>query len=707
MKIYLKITISLFLLFSLVLTAFFIGIENLAFNNVDWLLGGADTSNSQNAWTFFKNDKWYFPLAKNPNYGLEIGTSVIFTDSIPILALLFKLFKNFLGENFQYFSLWIFLCFFLQLLISFLILEKITKNFHFSFLSSVFFVLSPIFLYRLGMHLALGGQWIILFAYYINLCIEKEKAKIYWICLIVFSSCVHAYFTAMLFVIYSCNVLSEFIETKRIKKAIIDIFIPALILILFMYLLGYFDNSIINSVSIGYGIFGLDLFGIFDPSTETSQLNWSYFIDDIPGTSIEGFNYFGVGGLILIFTSIIFFLFNSAKDKNYFLYFFLRNKTYLLILFVFSFWAITTNIHYKGELLLSLPIHKYLFGVLSIFGATGRFFWPVYYLLIIFSLIYIFKKIKKKHSLLLLYFIIFLQLVDINPALKNFFIEKKHLSSFTQLKDPIWKSLPQEFKYLRTTYLYHNYGRIFSGLNHYIGTSGFKKTDIVLSAGLDRSKAASVRYELIHALSDRREISQDTAYIIDNLGHLKQMKYFLKDTNVGFFYRDNFWIALPNKKNDMSIEDQQRLKNIKFYKLKNNNNYKLNFSNREEFLGFGWSHNFGKKGVWSEGESAFILFDFQNKKNKNRKLSMRLKPYLNNNNKDFEMIIYFNDIEKKKVNFYSNKGESVISFDLDEQDILEQNVIKFKFKNLISPVDIFESPDGRKLGVLLKSLIIE
>ena len=72
-----------------------------------------------------------------------------------------------------------------------------------------------------------------------------------------------------------------------------------------MYLLGYFDNSIINSVSVGYGIFGLDLFGIFDPSTETSQLNWSYFINDIPGTSIEGFNYFGIGSLVLIFITII------------------------------------------------------------------------------------------------------------------------------------------------------------------------------------------------------------------------------------------------------------------------------------------------------------------------------------------------------------------------------------------------------------------
>ena len=119
MKIYLKLTILLFLLFSLIFTGFFIGIENLSFNNVDWLLGGADTSNSQNAWTFFKNDKWYFPLAKNPNYGLEIGTSIIFTDSIPILALLFKLFKSFLGENFQYFLCGYFYVFFCNYLFHF------------------------------------------------------------------------------------------------------------------------------------------------------------------------------------------------------------------------------------------------------------------------------------------------------------------------------------------------------------------------------------------------------------------------------------------------------------------------------------------------------------------------------------------------------------------------------------------------------------
>ena len=105
--------------------------------------------------------------------------------------------------------------------------------------------------------------------------------------------------------------------------------------------------------------------------------------------------------------------------------------------------------------------------------------------------------------------------------------------------------------------------------------------------------------------------------------------------------------------------------------------------------------------------SSFILFEFQNKEKRDRKLSIKLKPYSSNNNKDFEMKVYFNDIEKKKINFYNNKKESIISIDLKEQDIIEENIIKFKFKNLIAPVDIFENTDGRKLGILLKSLSIK
>tara|TARA_B100000029_G_scaffold453229_1_gene478869 strand:- start:125 stop:2248 length:2124 start_codon:yes stop_codon:yes gene_type:complete len=705
-RIYFKFVIIFFLLLSFVLTAFFIGLENLSFNSVDWLLGGADTSNSQNAWTFFKNDKWYFPLGKNPNYGLDIATSIIFTDSIPILGLFFKLFKSLLGENFQYFSFWIFICFFLQLFISFSILESITKNFHYSILVSILFVLSPIFLYRLGLHLALGGQWLILLAYYLNLCVDKRKLKLFWIFLIVISSYIHAYFTAMLFIMYSCHVFNEFLETKKIKKTLIDILVPLIILIFFMYLLGYFHNSIINSASIGYGVFGLDLLGIFDPSTESSNLNWSSIIKDIPGTSTEGFNYLGIGNIFLVFFALMVFSYNSLKNKKYFVNFFLRNKSYLLITIVFLCWAITSDIHFKGDLIFSLSIHKYLFGALSIFGATGRFFWPIYYLLIIFSSIYIFMYLKKNYSISLLYLIIFLQFIDIKPALNDFFVEKKHLSYFTKLEDSIWKKLPNDFEKLRTTYLYNNYGAIFLNLNHFIGTSGIKKTDITLSAGLDRSKAALARYKLTKLIHDQKNIAFDTAYIVDNLGHLRQMKYFLKNSDVGFFKRDNFWLALPNKKEEMTEEDQKRIKNIKFKKLKYNENYEFNFKNRQDFLGFGWSHNSGKKGVWTEGELAFILFDIEKNTSDKPKLYLKFQPYKGNHKQDFGLVIYFNEVEKKVINFYNNKEIREIIIDLNQQEIREENIIKFKLSNLISPFDKFESPDGRKLGILLESMII-
>ena len=88
-KLQKPILILFFTLFSLLLSGTFLGIENLRFSEIDWLLGGGDISNAQNGWTFFKNDKWHFPLGKNPNYGLEISNSIIFTDSIPLLAFLF------------------------------------------------------------------------------------------------------------------------------------------------------------------------------------------------------------------------------------------------------------------------------------------------------------------------------------------------------------------------------------------------------------------------------------------------------------------------------------------------------------------------------------------------------------------------------------------------------------------------------------------
>ena len=123
-----RILILFFALCSFLLSAGFLGLENLRFDEINWLLGSGDISNAQNGWTFFKNDSWHFPLGKNPNYGLDISNSIIFSDSIPILAFIFKIFKNFLSINFQYFSFWVFLCFFFQFYFSYTIIYNNTNS---------------------------------------------------------------------------------------------------------------------------------------------------------------------------------------------------------------------------------------------------------------------------------------------------------------------------------------------------------------------------------------------------------------------------------------------------------------------------------------------------------------------------------------------------------------------------------------------------
>ena len=107
----------LFLFIAFICLAVVVGIENIPLQNTKWLYIKSDLSAIQLGWYFFLNDIWRFPFGINPNYGEELSLSIAFSDSIPLLALFFKSFKSFIPENFQYFSFWYFICFFLQLFI--------------------------------------------------------------------------------------------------------------------------------------------------------------------------------------------------------------------------------------------------------------------------------------------------------------------------------------------------------------------------------------------------------------------------------------------------------------------------------------------------------------------------------------------------------------------------------------------------------------
>ena len=389
-KINFKIHI-LFILISLGLTIILFGLENFKFTSIGWITYG-DMISDQLAWKFFYNDNWHFPLGKNPNFGIEIGNSIIFKGAVPLLSIIFKVFKNFLPSNFQFFSFWIFLCFFFQLLFSYLIIFHFTQDKKYSIFSSFIFLLSPILLYRIPIHISLVGQWIILASFFVE-TIKGEKIRFYyWISILTISSLIHFYFTLMLSLIYIIFTFDKFFINKNLSKSLKELFIPFSFLLFIMYLVGYFEIPLTDSMGYGYGYYKANILSFFNPVSTIDNFSWSNFLPTLPSIrgEHEGFGYLGLGGIIL-FILLLFFFAKKEPLLN-----FKKNRPYYFLVIIFFILAISNTINFGNFVLLDISLPKFLYAPLSVLRASGRFIWPIYYLIFIAGLVLIYKKIKKK-----------------------------------------------------------------------------------------------------------------------------------------------------------------------------------------------------------------------------------------------------------------------------------------------------------------------
>ena len=132
-----------------------------------------------------------------------------------------------------------------------------------------------------------------------------------------------------------------------------------------------------------------------------------------------------------------------------------------------------------------------MYGPLSVARVSGRFLWPIYYLIFIAGLVLIYKKIeKKKNALLILIIILFIQIIDISSGLKNyvnsniFLNNKKHA-----LNDPIWNLISKDFQILRITFLKNSPNILYQTAGILLNEN-FKKTDIFAMGGINRNKAS-------------------------------------------------------------------------------------------------------------------------------------------------------------------------------------------------------------------------
>ncbi len=681
------------IIISFLIAIYLLGFNNFNFINKNWLYLG-DLSQYQIGWEFFRNDSWRFPLGSNPNYGLELSSSIIYTDSIPLFAFIFKLFNNFLPEHFQYFSLWILLCIYLQLLFSYLIIFNLTKNYYFSLISMFFFVSAPIFLHRTGIHLSLSGHWLILLTFYIEQTKSKSKTLLRGINLIL-SSLVFFYFTMMIIILNSLTYLFLLIKKKSLYKSIIkEIALIYPLLFITMYCTGYFMIRPEDGLGGGYGFYNFNLNSFFNSTgfAGPNTFSWSIIMPKLNFNNgeHEGLSYLGIGGFFIFFFAILSFF---KKTKG----FFISKKEILSIFLIFSILSISQNINFGEINILSINLNNYILAILSTIRSSGRLIWPVYYLILILGIFFIFNFFSDKKKIIILILLLFIQLIDLSSGLKNYYngnLYNYSLKNKSINENEFWINLSSKVDTLRSIQ-FKNKSNLYYELRNIFLNYNFKKTDIVYLARHNRKQIPLNNYSLIKSfLNKELDIFKDTAFLSDDLNIVRNIK-FLYGKKLYYYFYNNIWI----------ITDKHIIKpsNIEF--IKNNleikkilSNKKINFNEIESSIyGFGWNKE--NRGLASNGSYSSIIFKIDsNNCSKNFYLKLNIEKYFNEINSDFNL--YFNN------KILPSNNLNLIPININCENILNNHSIEFKYKNPVSKRDLKKGLNHSRRSLILKEIEI-
>lgn len=428
----------------------------------DWLLTGGDPSQHYLGWEFFRRSDWYFPLGLTDQLAYPLKTSVIYTDSIPIFAVFFKLFRSILPQQFQYFGIWGLLCFVLQGYYAAKILGERSSSKAVILVGTVFFIVSPVMLFRMYYHTALAAHWLILLAIYFYFKHEKEYRDIFkpvmqWGILGILIGSIHLYFVPMCGAILLGYILCSVWKERKVR---IRFFYPGISfsvgLFLTIYLLGGFSSGADTGTN-NLGLFSFNLNAFLNPMSystllkNTSLWNWPFYTQG----QYEGFSYLGMGIILLCACGIVLMVKNIFRRRKPSVY---QVMTVLMSIGLIVL-AASPTITWNDKLLLQLPYSSTIYKYWGIFGSCGRMAWPVVYFLMIFGIISISNMTWKRKEItsVILILACLVQVVDLSGQLyKRHANYSEKVVYKSPLEGTVWDDIISSGEYKHVVWVTHN-----------------------------------------------------------------------------------------------------------------------------------------------------------------------------------------------------------------------------------------------------------
>lgn len=374
-------------------------------------------------WAFFRYSEWTFPLGQIPDYYYPLGSNIGFTDSIPLMAFLLKPFHDILPTDFQYIGPWLLICVALQAWTSWKLLEALGVENHISLsIGAVLLTATPVWFFRLA-HPALCAHFLITGSIWMYIK-SRDKAKYkdaikgqYTFLLIV--SFVHPYLAVMILGLALALVLRITFIDKNLRwwAGSLHFLGMAALLVFSWWLTGYFSISEAGRASTGLTDFSTNLNAFFNPMEETSR-----FFPALPHNPLqyEGYAYLGIGGLLLILVWMIGGLYGRIRGSQKIAPAHRGLWLLWLMALLMFVWALSILVFWGKTRVLRYDLADAIIPTLSAFRTTGRFVWPLYYMLMAFSFAFVAKKLNASKWLSLsLLPVLLLQLADQGPLWKQ------------------------------------------------------------------------------------------------------------------------------------------------------------------------------------------------------------------------------------------------------------------------------------------------
>lgn len=339
---------------------------------------------------YFYRDAWRWPLFEMVVPGASQRSNIAFTDSIPLLALAGKVWFRLTGETINFTAPWLWLCILSQAVAITLLLEELgLRRLPETLVGVVLVAVMPAFLFRYWMwHLALCGHFVIVFSFVLTVRMQRTglrpRSAMPWAALLVAALWTHPYLfgmTAPFFLIGACGAALRS-EGRARFQAIAGAATACLAVAVALVIGGYLQGGHLRGNS-GFGFWSMNVLAPFGAMGKSGILTGTGHFARATDGQMEGFNYLGWGILFGVGAALL----ASAGRRGAALRRSMRPHWPMAVVLVgLTLFAVSTTVYVGPYKVASWTLPTSLDRIAGIFRASGRFFWPVAYALLAFSL---------------------------------------------------------------------------------------------------------------------------------------------------------------------------------------------------------------------------------------------------------------------------------------------------------------------------------